>query len=66
MMKIVARRGYRIPVCAKGIATDILKPSILADVVNPNALHQLQSELLAGTNSNRGMPRSIFPWLGKR
>ena len=40
------------------IAERILRPKTLADIADPNALHQLQAKLLAGEQSRRKKPRS--------
>ena len=41
------------------IATRILKPRTLGDVADAEALHRLQTKLLAGADSRRGKPRSV-------
>jgi len=42
------------------IAERVLKPRVLGDVADPDALHRLQTALLAGAESRRGKPRSAY------
>ncbi len=42
------------------LAERIIRPKTLGDMAQADTLHRLQSELLAGTESRRGKPRSAY------